>query len=116
MAPSSSQEVSWFLTITRRLVDNDVVLKAAGRLGSAGAPELASALLNAAEESGDEKRQVVLDLTDVDYISSAGLEAIERAAASLRTRSATLCLRGADGATKLSLDLVGRLPNVSYCA
>jgi anti-anti-sigma factor len=102
--------VSWYLTITRRAVGRSLVVTAAGRLGSAAAPELAAALRIAA----DEGLQVVLDLTGVDYISSAGLHIIEMAASRLHARGTTLVVRGASGATQLSLDLAGPLANVSY--
>jgi anti-anti-sigma regulatory factor len=57
---------------------------------------------------------VVLDLADLDYISSAGLHAIETAGARLHARSKSLTVRGAHGVTKLSLGLAGSLANVSY--
>jgi anti-anti-sigma factor len=102
--------VSWYLTLTRRVEGGSIVVSAAGRLGTAAAPELVAALLAAAEKGC----RVVLDLAGVDYISSAGLHAIELAARRLHDRNATLVLRGADGATKLSLDVAGPLVNVSY--
>jgi len=99
--------------MTTQTVGATVVVTAAGRVGSARAPELEAALLVAADESSCEGREVVLDLAAVDYISSAGLEVIENAAAQLRARNATLVVRGAEGAAKLSLDFAGPLPNVS---
>jgi anti-anti-sigma factor len=85
---------------------------AAGRVGSAGARELEAALLAASDDGSGAGRQVVLDLAAVDYISSAGLAVIENAAARLRGRNATLVVRGAEGATKLSFDFAGLLPIV----
>ena len=104
--------MSWYLTITTRTVGATVVVTAAGRVGSAGAPELEAALLAASDEGSGESRQVVLDLAGIDYISSAGLEVIENATFRLRARSATLVVRGAEGATKLSLDFAGPPPSV----
>ncbi|MBI4771061.1 MAG: STAS domain-containing protein [Chloroflexi bacterium] len=49
------------------------VMKVAGRVDSATAPDLESALKQMVE--GD-KANIVLDLKDVDYMSSAGLRAI----------------------------------------
>jgi anti-anti-sigma factor len=107
--------VSWFLTITRRTEGGSLVVSAAGRLGSSSASKLESALLAAADDGRqDDGRQVVLDLAEVDYISSAGLHAIELAAGRLQARNVKLLVRGAEGATKLSLDLAGPLVNVSY--
>jgi len=116
VAPLDSQDraqppaASWYLTITRRTEKGSLVVAAAGRLGQASAQELAAALLGAA----DEGQQVVLDLAAVDYISSAGLQVIEQAASRLHARGTTLQVRGAEGATKLSLDLAGPLAKVSY--
>jgi len=104
---------SWYLTVTSRTVEATVVVTATGRVGSAGAPELEAALRAISDQNSGEVRQVVLDLAGVDYVSSAGLEVIENAAARLRARNATLVLRGAEGATKLSLDFAGSLSNVS---
>ena len=106
---SQPAAASWYLTITRRAEEGSLVVAAAGRLGQASAPELAAALLTAA----DEGHQVVLDLAAVDYISSAGLQVIEMAASRLHASGMTLMVRGAEGATKLSLDLAGPLANVS---
>jgi anti-anti-sigma factor len=86
-------------------VDESVVVTAAGRLGSAAAPELAT-VLN--ESSG--AAQLILDLSAVDYLSSAGLHVIEDAAVQLQARQRSLRVRGAHGATKLSLELADRLP------
>jgi anti-anti-sigma factor len=102
--------VSWYLTVTRRAVGGSLVVTAAGRLGSAAAPELAAALRTAA----DEGLQVVLDLTGVDYISSAGIQIITMAASGLHSGGTTLLVRGASGATQVSLELAGPLANVSY--
>ena len=97
----------WFLTLSRRAEAGSLVVSAAGRLGKRTAPKLEAALLAAAAESG----HVVLDLAEVDYISSAGLHAIELAAGRLQ---GSLLVRGAQGVTKLSLDLAGPLVNVIY--
>jgi anti-anti-sigma factor len=107
--------VSWFLTVTRRAEGGSLVVSAAGRVGSRAASKLEAALLAAAGDGRqDDGRQVVLDLAEVDYISSAGLHAIELAAGQLKARNVKLLVRGAEGATKLSLDLAGPLVNVSY--
>jgi hypothetical protein len=53
-------------------------------------------------------------LAEVDYISSAGLHAIELAAGRLQARNMRLLVRGASGVTKLSLDLAAPLVNVCY--
>jgi anti-anti-sigma factor len=92
---------SWFLTISHEKQAESVVIKAAGRLGSAAAAELAAALSAAIADGSP----VILDIADVDYLSSAGLDAIGAVAARMKSTARSLEVRGAQGATKLSLDL-----------
>ena len=63
------------------LIDTDMtgnlpVVKVKGRVDSETAPELDSALARLLK---DEKYNIVLNLQDVDFLSSAGLRAIVRA-------------------------------------
>lgn len=67
-------------------------------------PDLASALSDAIA-SGD--RRIVLDLNGLDYISSAGVMALEITAARLRTEGRELVLRGPTPPVRLALVLAG---------
>lgn len=97
---------SWFFTISERTTPDSITLAAAGRVGSAAAPQLAAALLAA----GQRAPRVVLDVSEVDYISSAGIRAIEEAVDRLRAEGKTLDACGASGATRLCLEMAGIAP------
>jgi anti-anti-sigma factor len=100
-----SPATAWFLTITELPAADTLVLVVAGRLCTATAPRLAEALAKA----GPRSAHVVLELSGVDYISSAGVRAIEQAAARLSGEGKVLAVRGALGATRLCLDMA-RVP------
>lgn len=76
-----------------------------GRIGAAGAPQLSEAMIGA----GLRASRIVLELSGVDYISSAGVAAIEHSAARLRAEGKALVVRGASGATAFCLDMA-RVP------
>jgi anti-anti-sigma factor len=98
------------VSLTKSVTADSIVITAAGRLGAAAVSELTAALASA----GNEGSRVALDLAGVDYISSAGLHVIVAAAKDLRSRNKTLTIRGAQGATKLSLDLAGSSLGAEY--
>jgi anti-anti-sigma regulatory factor len=54
--------------------------------------------------------RIVVELSGVDYISSAGIAAIEECAARLQAEGRALVVRGASGATAFCLDIV-RVPH-----
>ncbi len=83
-----------------------LVLTAAGRLGHASAGAL-SAALDAAIALGN--RGLVIDLAQVDYLSSAGLTAIDKAAARLAGVSEILVLCAVPEPVRIALDLAGLL-------
>lgn len=61
------------LEITTSETDNVVLVEAAGRIDSMNAHELGEALSNVIDK---DQVQIVLDLSGVDYMSSAGLREI----------------------------------------
>jgi anti-anti-sigma factor len=80
------------------------VLAVAGRVSHASADHLRAALEVAiAREPGG----LVLDLSGMDYLSSAGLLAIESASAQLARTGATLVLCDVSEAVRVTLDLAG---------
>lgn len=82
-------------------------LVAAGRLSQASAGTLAAALeSNAAEGS------LILDLQDVDYVSSAALGVIETAATRRAKAHNLLVLCGLQDPVRIALDLAGMLPHI----
>jgi anti-anti-sigma factor len=99
--PLQTPGTAWFFAITYQSLDDALVLVAAGRVGTAAAPKLADALADA----GRLTDRVVLDLSAVDYISSAGVKAIEQATTHLNAQGKALVIRGAGGATRLCLEI-----------
>jgi anti-anti-sigma factor len=76
----------------------------AGRLGAAATADLTTALADAV--SGADRR-IVLDLKGLDYINSAGVMALEIAAARLRSDGRELVLSGPTAPVRLALALAG---------
>jgi anti-anti-sigma factor len=99
----------WRLELAQDHRDGLLVVTATGRIGSAEVPRLA-ALLTDAIAAGN--RRILLDLKGVDYISSAGVIALEAAAARLRTDRGELTLSGVTPPVRLALELAGFPPDV----
>jgi anti-anti-sigma factor len=68
---------------------NVIVLKVQGKLDSISSPELDKRLASLVESGS---RQIVLDLVDLEYISSAGLRVFLTAAKSLKRTQGKLTL------------------------
>jgi stage II sporulation protein AA (anti-sigma F factor antagonist) len=83
-----------------------LVLTVAGRLAAASCGELTQALMDAI---GTGTRRIVVDLSGVDYISSAGLLALEAVAARMRAEGGALVLCGLTVPVRRALDLAGSL-------
>jgi anti-anti-sigma factor len=84
--------------------DEPDVLRLSGRLGAPTAGDLQRVLDEVVRSGG---RQVVLDCRGVDYISSAGIAGLERAAERMRTVGGALILRGLHDAVRVSLEVSG---------
>ena len=90
----------------RTLAENGtLVLVLEGRLGFATANELKERV----EEAANASKEVVLDLSEVDYLSSASLRVIEGLAAAHSSGGGTLTLRAPSPAARLSLELAGMI-------
>lgn len=63
----------WYLRVEAEEIDSVSVLTVAGRVSSLTSPQLGAALARAV---GSGARAIVLDLSGVDYLSSAGLRAL----------------------------------------
>src|SRR5437867_7586675 len=81
----------WALRITPERHDGVLVLALAGRVGFASADAVAMAVSDATAKGN---RNLVIDLGAVDYLSSAGLRALETAAARCAAAHGTLVLCG----------------------
>jgi anti-anti-sigma factor len=94
----------WSLQVSAYDLPGAQVVVLSGRVGSTTTAELEAALdrLN----SGHSTR-VLIDLAGVDYISSAGLLVIERAAGRARAAGGALLVCGLQEAVQVSLEVSG---------
>lgn len=104
MIDNPRRHLRWVLDIQTERTDGALVVVLAGRITGRSAWDLAK-VIDPAIDAGI--RTVVLDLAAVDYVSSAGLQIIQRAAARLAVRGATLTVRAASDATRITLTLAG---------
>jgi anti-anti-sigma factor len=100
--------VSWKLTVNRECEGGVAVLRVVGRLGAASSGSLIEAIVGAID-AGDQR--LLIDLTSVDYVSSAGLLALDAAAGRMHVAGGTLVLCGLTEAVRLALELSGLLPH-----
>jgi anti-anti-sigma factor len=101
---SHPKDAAWYLNITQERALGVSLLTVVGRVSHRTAPDLATALDSAAGSPGG---GLVLDLTGVDYISSAGLRAVETAAARMRASGRGLVVCGLRDAVSVAFDLAG---------
>jgi anti-anti-sigma factor len=81
----------WYLDITSDRVDDVPVIALEGRVSNATAAALADAIAAAARGA---PRGVVIDFSEVDYVSSAGVRALEAGAAALHDDGRKLVVCG----------------------
>ena len=89
---------TWTLSISEEKANDCRILVLRGRLGFASAPALDAAL----KRAGDVEGGLILDITAVDYISSAALAVLQR-----HTQTSPLVICGACEAVKLTIDFSG---------
>lgn len=99
--------VTWDLDVRRALVEDATVFALSGRLGQLGAGHLIERLV-ADVPAGT---TVVLDLSGVDYASSAGLTALDAIAGRVIAGGGRLVLCGLSEPVRLAFDLAGMLPH-----
>lgn len=103
-------DVVWYLTLERTDADGVAVISAQGRISQRTAPDLERILTTTIESS---RRGVVLDVSGVDYISSAGLRLLEQAAARLRSDGRSLVLCRLHDPVSAALALAGSIPHLT---
>jgi anti-anti-sigma factor len=94
----------WRLKTTTVVENGTTVLILEGRLGQATADEFMSA---AGPLVASGVLDLVIDLSGVDYLSSAALKVLESLAAGQSSRGGRLTLRAPSPAVRLSLELAG---------
>lgn len=96
----------WRLSISLCRTDGQAILLLDGRLGHSTVPELQAAARPLLSEGVPD---LVLDLSCVDYLSSAALEAIEEMSRDLAARGGRLTLRAPADPVRIALELSGDL-------
>ena len=96
----------WRLTSTTVVENGTTVLILEGRLGQATARELMAA---AGPLMAGGELDLIIDLSRVDYLSSAALKVLESLADTQSSRGGRLTLRAPSPAARLSLELAGDL-------
>jgi anti-anti-sigma factor len=101
-----STRLKWPLFITPSRSDGVLVLTISGRIGGISAGDFTTALADAIAQ-GDVR--MVLDLTEMDYVSSAGLQSIGSAAERCAALNGGLALCGVAAPVRIALELAGLL-------
>jgi len=91
------------LTITSNIDGEVNELKLVGRLDVKSAKDADVAFSETAEKS----KIIVLDLSELDYVASAGLRALKRLRASVRDNDGELKVRGVQDAVMEVFELTG---------
>lgn len=95
---------TWRPVVCTETIGQVMVLTVSGRLGDAGVREPA---LRAALMQAKASRAFVIDLSGVDYLSSAGLALLETIAADAAAADRTLVVCGIADPVRIALDLSG---------
>jgi anti-sigma B factor antagonist len=101
---------AWFLTLSTTTDGDRVVWRVAGRLGAAGAEVLRQTLMSSPVTG----HLLVLDLEGMDYVSGAGVKAIEALAKTAHDGGGTLELVNVAEPVRICLDLAGSLAHVRH--
>lgn len=88
--PGPEQGTEGQMTVTVRSSESSAVVAVSGDVGAGTAPTLRARIESLVER--ETPRQVVLDLSDVDFVDSSGLGTIVRAHKHLRKAGGTLSL------------------------
>ena len=94
----------WSLQIATYDLPRAHVVALTGRVGATTAAKLASALN---QLTFDRSARVLLDVAGVDYISSAGLQLLEKAATRARAAEGTFLVCGLQDPVRVSLEVSG---------
>ena len=95
------------MNIEMRELKHVSVAKVSGRVDSSTAPELEKSLQNLLDSG---RNQIVLDLQETDYMSSAGLRVLVAMHKAARKSGGGLCLAQPSARVKEVLDLAGLTP------
>ena len=96
----------WPLSIQIERVEGVTIVVPRGRLGTLSSSELIQALVDVIRDGG---RRLVLDLECVDYISSAGLLALDAVLGRVHVSHGQLVLCGVTEPVRVAFELAGLL-------
>lgn len=99
----------WRLEITREIRGETLILALRGRLGASSAGDFIEAVVPAVNEG---HRTILVDLEQVDYMSSRGLMAVDALAGRVRLAGGNLVLCAACDPVRLVLEFGGVLADV----
>jgi anti-anti-sigma factor len=105
---SPSARLVWPLSIHAERCDGVLVLAPCGRLGTVSAGDLIEVIVDALTAG---ERLLVVDLAGVDYISSAGLLALDAVLGRLHQAGGQLVLASLSEPVRLACDFAGLLPH-----
>ena len=100
----------WTLQVERDVQGDVLILALRGRLGTASAGDLLDAVVRAVD--GDGYRAILVDLEGVDYMSSAGLIALDAAAGRIHGAGGRLAVSGVCDPVRLVLEFGGLTEDV----
>ena len=106
---SNPKDTVWYLRVEQDHTPGVIVLTVSGRVSHKTSPEFGAALASAL----DAMEAVVLDLSGVDYISSAGLRAIGHASRRLAERDRRFVVCGLRDPVSVALTLAGLAASVA---
>lgn len=115
MTPLSAPRrgLRWTLSVERHRLGDILVFALHGRLSSATSATLTEAVVDAI--SAGESR-IVVDFVDLDYVSSAGLIALDALSGRMAVSGGALVLCGLTDPVRLVFELAGLLPNFTVVA
>lgn len=102
-------DAMWKLSIGRDFQGGVAILTIAGRIGSETSGQLLDALVGAIDEG---HRRILVDLGRVDYVSSAGLLALDAAAGRLYGLGGALVLCAVCEPVRVVLEMAGVLTDL----
>ena len=92
------------MTIEKKIENGNVTIKVSGRLDTTTAPELEAAL----DEVLENTKELIFNLENLEYISSAGLRVILKAQKSMNTKG-SMKLTGVNDSIMEVFDITGFL-------
>ena len=101
--------LKWPLRIVEERRDGVLVLALTGRLGAASAVRYDAAVADAVDRG---YARLVIDMAGVDYVSSAGLNALGAAAGLCARARGALALCALADPVRIAMDLGGLLPDL----